>query len=74
MTEAMARPWIVRFPDLDVTEVEPRAEVPEVGDELISGWVVTSTAPLESERHDLEVWVAAKASRRTVRQSTDRRD
>jgi hypothetical protein len=74
MTEAMtARPWLIRFPDLDATTVQARDELPETGDELIPGWVVTNTAPLgESKSYDVEIWVAAKQRLRIVRQASDR--
>jgi hypothetical protein len=68
-----ARPWLVRFPDLDATTVEARHELPETGEELIPGWVVTNSAPLgESKPYDLEIWVAAKRRPGIVRQASDR--
>ena len=69
-----ARPWLVHFPDLEVTVLEPRRDLPETGEELISGWEVTDrqAASGRSKLYDLEIWVAAKKRRRTIRQRTDR--
>jgi hypothetical protein len=71
-----ARPWLLHFPDADQTVVEPQPSLPELGDELIAGWVVTEASPPRSDhvaRYGLEVWLARKKRpRSTVRQRTDR--
>ena len=69
--EAMpAHPWLVHFPDSQSTVLESRRVLPETGEELISGWVVTDRKV--TKREHVEIWVTAKTRRKTIRQRTDR--
>ena len=69
-----ARAWLIHFPDEETTVVAPRQELPQAGDELLAGWVVVDhTDPSRPSEDLIDFWVEPKASRRTVRQRTDRR-
>lgn len=68
--------WLVHFPDNDSTMLAPRRELPQTGDEVLAGWIVTDHrtpgAGKPAPKH-VDVWVTAKGRRRTIRQRTDRR-
>jgi hypothetical protein len=69
-----AYPWLVHFPDDDLTVLAPRRDLPRAGDELLAGWIVTDhKTPKRKARHaHVDVWVTSKDRPRIVRQRTDR--
>ena len=69
-----AQPWLVHFPDDEAIELGPHRQLPQPGDELLAGWIVTdyTVSERQSKQDQVDVWVQAKARRKTVRQRTDR--
>ena len=67
--------WLVHFPDDEIVALPARHELPLPGDELLAGWIVTDhrEPKRQSSGDQLDVWVAAKGRRKTVRNRTDRR-
>lgn len=69
-----AYPWLVHFPDDEVVAFPARQKLPQNGDEILAGWIVTDRRQQnrQSSRNQVDVWVAAKGRRKPVRNRTDR--
>jgi hypothetical protein len=69
-----AQAWFLHFPDEETTALEASGDLPQAGDEVVAGWVVSDCKVSErkASRGRVDVWVRAKPRRTTIRQRTDR--